>query len=149
MSSLRATQPRATQPSPTHSSEEELLDHYPEFSRLLIARLNQLIPLQNQARANLDEQVMTSPGDDADISVMDTSADYFLRLANDNQQEILAVREGLERIQKKTYGICDSCENPIAIERLRRLPTARLCIECQTAAERSTAVAFPGARPKL
>lgn len=134
---------------PVHADHDDLVQHYPEFSRLLIARLNQIIPLQTAARANLDEQVLTSPGDDADASVVDTSADYFLRLANDHQIEMQEIRAAMDRIQKGTYGMCESCDLPIALDRLRRIPTARLCIECQTASEKTNLVAYPGARPKF
>src|SRR5262249_46501884 len=93
------------------------------------------------------EQLLTSPGDVADASVVDTSADYFLKLANQHQKEILEIREALDRIHRGVYGICENCEEPISIERLRRLPTARLCIDCQGAAERGKVAAFPEGRP--
>lgn len=121
-----------------HPDRDEVARHYPEFSRLLITRLNQLVPRETEARSLLNEQVMTSPGDDADASVLDESADYFLKLANDSQNEIQAVREALDRIQRGTYGICEECDQTVAIERLRRMPTARYCIDCQSALERSS-----------
>jgi DnaK suppressor protein len=123
----------------------DLQDHYPEFSRLLIARMNEILPRANDARANLNQQVLESPGDDADISVIDTSADYFLNLANSHQRELMGIREALDRIGRGAYGVCESCGDPIAIERLRRMPAARYCIDCQNNAERHAT----GAQPRL
>src|SRR5207248_11631818 len=63
-------------------SVDDIRRHYPGFADLLLKRQNLILPQQDVARANLNEQVMTSPGDDADAAVVDTSADYFLKLAN-------------------------------------------------------------------
>lgn len=110
----------------------------PDFSRILIDRQNQILGRSDTIRHHFDEQVIDSPGDSADESVIDTNAEYFLKLANKDQQELLAIRAALDRLQRGTYGVCESCENPIATERLKRVPTARYCIDCQTALERRT-----------
>lgn len=39
------------------------------------------------------------------------------------------VNSALERIEKGTYGICEKCQKPIAIERLRANPAAKTDIE--------------------
>jgi len=94
------------------------------------------LSVRPHVRSHLDEQVMTAPGDAADESVIDTSADYFLKLANNHQRELVAIREALDRIHRGVYGICQSCKQPIAIARLRRLPYARFCVDCQATQER-------------
>ena len=142
----------ANQPAPpqrTKSSIERVRALYPEFSRLLITQLNQLLPQQQAARENLDAQIMDAPGDDADLSVLDTSADYFLHMANTQQHEIIETREALERISRRTYGICENCDETISIERLKRVPEARLCIDCQSFAERNLSRLKSNPRPKL
>jgi DnaK suppressor protein len=40
------------------------------------------------------------------------------------------LQEALARLEEGTYGICESCGRPIAIERLEALPRTTLCIEC-------------------
>lgn len=45
------------------------------------------------------------------------------------------VDRALERIDAKTYGICEVCGNAIPVERLDALPYSTLCVEC---AARST-----------
>lgn len=35
-----------------------------------------------------------------------------------------------ERVTRGSYGVCESCEGPIASGRLQALPTARTCITC-------------------
>ncbi|HUP57023.1 MAG TPA: TraR/DksA family transcriptional regulator, partial [Bdellovibrionota bacterium] len=115
------------------TTREELRDHYPEFAKLLIGRMNEILPRESIARANLNEQVLESPGDDADVSVIDTSADYFLSLANSHQRELIGIRSALDRMDRGVYGVCENCSEPIALERLRHMPAARLCIDCQSA----------------
>ncbi len=130
-------------------TEDEIRKRYPEFSRLLIQRKNEILGRKDSARANLDEQVMTSPGDEGDISVIDTSADYFLKLANTHQRELMEIDAAFDRMSRGVYGICESCEEPISIARLQHKPDARLCIDCQTAAESLRNTSYPGEKPTL
>jgi DnaK suppressor protein len=109
---------------------------YPEFYRLLIARIDEIIPRELSARANRDEQVMASPGDEADLSVLDESADYFSHLANAHQRTIVEIREALGRMNRGVYGVCESCELPVSVDRLKKIPEARFCIDCQSRMER-------------
>jgi DnaK suppressor protein len=136
-------QPIRSEEIPGAPSTPEIRHHYPDFVQQLLERRVELIGLATEARANLDEQVMTAPGDAADESVIDTSADYFLNRANSHENELIQIRNALERIDRGVYGMCANCENPIAIERLKNLPYARLCIECQTSLERTTLRAVP------
>jgi len=46
------------------------------------------------------------------------------------RQRIAELEDALERLQEGTYGICESCGQPIDIERLEALPQTRLCIDC-------------------
>jgi DnaK suppressor protein len=130
-------------------SIEEIRNHYPEFSRLLFQRQAEAIGREKVARTQLDEQIPSGPGDVADESVIDASADYFLNLANNQQKELLEIRNAFDRMHRGVYGICESCEDVIALERLRRVPFARLCIDCQASMERQTRVARLSPVPKL
>ena len=47
------------------------------------------------------------------------------------------LRSAIDRIEDGTYGICRECEEEIAPKRLRAIPWAELCIQCQEAADRS------------
>lgn len=128
---------------------KDLLRYYSEFADLLLKRRSEILPQQDTARANLNEQVMSSPGDDADASVVDTSADYFLKLANNQQIELIEIRNALDRMDRGVFGICESCEEPIAVERLRKLPYAKFCIDCQAAFEKGKLTLVARPYPKL
>lgn len=40
------------------------------------------------------------------------------------------LREALDRIMAGTYGICNVCEKQIPVARLRLVPAALACVEC-------------------
>jgi len=42
------------------------------------------------------------------------------------------ITSALERLAQGKYGICEKCNNPIALERLSVSPEARLCAQCNT-----------------
>ncbi len=117
-------------------SSPEIREKYPEFTKILLERRDEIIGRTHVARSHLDEQIMTVPGDAADESVIDTSADYFLTLANAHQKELVEIQEALDRMHRGVYGTCESCENPIAVERLMHLPSTRLCLDCKAAREK-------------
>lgn len=52
--------------------------------------------------------------------------------------ELQALEAARERLASGTYGICQSCGNPIAAERLDALPAATTCIQCANRADSRT-----------
>jgi DnaK suppressor protein len=62
-----------------------------------------------------------------------------LTLMNHDWKTAAQVRAALQRLEDGTYGICESCEEPIGERRLDAIPWARLCIRCQSAADQSAA----------
>ena len=58
--------------------------------------------------------------------------------AGDDRSALLdEVDAALERMARGTYGACEECDLDIPLERLRRFPYARSCIECQVAKNRA------------
>lgn len=41
------------------------------------------------------------------------------------------IEHALHKFEEGTYGMCDSCGQPIAPERLEALPQASLCVKCK------------------
>jgi RNA polymerase-binding protein DksA len=70
----------------------------------------------------------------------DTSDGYYqefnLQLLERDEETLQQVLDALDRVENGTYGQCEGCENGIAKERLRAVPHARFCIDCQRQAER-------------
>jgi DnaK suppressor protein len=48
---------------------------------------------------------------------------------------IAKIKKSLQAIDEGTYGICEECEEPIAIARLKARPVTNYCIDCKTKQE--------------
>ena len=55
------------------------------------------------------------------------------RLALEKQagDKLAGIEHALEKFEAGTYGRCDICQQPIAVERLEALPEASLCVNCK------------------
>jgi DnaK suppressor protein len=49
------------------------------------------------------------------------------------------LRSAINRLNDGSYGVCLQCEEEIAPKRLKAIPWAELCIQCQETADRLTA----------
>ena len=76
-------------------------------------------------------------GDDqADAGAKTYEREHELALTY-NARELLAQNErALNRIEAGTYGVCESCGNPIGKARLQAFPRATLCVTCKQREER-------------
>lgn len=45
------------------------------------------------------------------------------------------LESALKRLGQTHYGMCEECEESIGVARLKANPSARLCVNCQSAAE--------------
>ena len=96
--------------------------------------------LQEQARM-LKEQMSTTAA--AVVAYQQTSGDYgdmsqqseqewlFLSQNRANGKELELIQKALRRIADGSYGTCSLCSRPIAPQRLRAVPWAECCIDCQ------------------
>lgn len=80
-------------------------------------------------------ELSTTPLHLADLGTETFEQDRDLGLAERESQELSQIDEALDRIEDGSYGICESCEQPVNRERLEALPFARRCLPCQTKAE--------------
>ena len=54
-----------------------------------------------------------------------------LALENRIRQELSGIEHALQKFAEGTYGLCDSCGQPIDPARLEALPQASLCLNCK------------------
>lgn len=73
--------------------------------------------------------------DPTDQAVAEHDNNFLLRLRGREQKLLKKIDEALARIEGGTYGVCESCGNPISIKRLEARPVTTLCIECKTLQE--------------
>jgi DnaK suppressor protein len=78
-------------------------------------------------------EVETSPADKATVRLLN---DLALEAAGHNAAQMHVLRHALAKFDDDSYGLCEECGNPIGFSRLQARPEARLCITCQTRAEK-------------
>lgn len=49
----------------------------------------------------------------------------------DLEKRVADIKAALNKIEKNNYGICNRCHKPIALARLKLIPEASYCIECE------------------
>jgi DnaK suppressor protein len=54
-------------------------------------------------------------------------------LANSLVETLTEIEDALKKFDEGTYGICETCGNPIPEARLEAKPAAPLCIDCASA----------------
>jgi RNA polymerase-binding transcription factor len=74
--------------------------------------------------------------DYADAGSFTFEREKDLSIANNVQDLLAKIARSLEKINEGTYGICESCGQPIESARLKALPHALLCVSCKTQEER-------------
>jgi len=52
------------------------------------------------------------------------------QLDSRDKESIQKIDDALFKMEEGRYGLCDACEKPISIKRLRAIPEARHCIRC-------------------
>ena len=74
--------------------------------------------------------------DQADVGSATFERDHELSLANNARGMLVQTQHALERIDDGTYGVCESCGQPIGKMRLQAFPRATLCMTCKQREER-------------
>jgi RNA polymerase-binding transcription factor len=74
--------------------------------------------------------------DQADAGSKTFEREHEMSLANNSRDMLLQAERALSRIADGSYGICESCGNPIGKARLQAFPRATLCVTCKQREER-------------
>lgn len=103
-------------------ARKRLLDRRKAIESLIAEIGREEQQLQNRPHPDvLDHAAHRSP-----IEVLES-----IRVAQRN--ELIELDAALDRIEKGTYGTCQTCGGAIGRQRLRAIPEARFCIECVSA----------------
>ena len=94
--------------------------------------------IHEESRGQLEDereeiQSDNHPGDMA-TSTFDRELDYTLE--ENVERALAAIDAALQRIEDGTYGTCETCGEPIGVERLEALPWTTQCIDCKRREER-------------
>jgi DnaK suppressor protein len=74
--------------------------------------------------------------DQADVGSASFERDHEMSLANNARLMLAQTEHALARIDDGSYGICESCGQPVGKMRLMAFPRATLCLSCKQREER-------------
>ena len=74
--------------------------------------------------------------DQADMGATSFERDHELTVVNNERDMVAQIDRALGRIHDGTYGVCESCGQPIGKMRLMAFPRATLCMSCKQREER-------------
>jgi RNA polymerase-binding protein DksA len=89
------------------------------------------------AEVRLQQASGDGAGDDqADAGSKTFEREQELSIANNRRDLLVQMERAMERLDKGTYGRCESCHEPIMKARLQAFPSATLCVTCKQREER-------------
>jgi DnaK suppressor protein len=74
--------------------------------------------------------------DPADVGSTTFERDHEMTLANNARETLAQTERALARIDDGSYGVCESCGEPIGKMRVMAFPRATLCLTCKQREER-------------
>ena len=99
---------------------------------------NELDALLAKAEIDVVERigtVYTNEADPLDRATEEEARNRQQRMRGRENRLIAKIKKCLQAIDEGTYGICEDCEEPIAIPRMKARPVTSYCIDCKTKQE--------------
>lgn len=101
------------------------------FKELLSLERSSLIKKANKTlteEATLDVNELP---DEIDQASAEYNQSFIFRLRDREKYYLSKIDRALKKIDEGTFGICESCDEPISIKRLEARPVTTLCIRCK------------------
>ena len=100
-----------------------------------------LLEMKEDAAARLkDKKDMDMPeaevGDPIDDASKSLDKEILFELPGNAHNTIEQIEAALRKIDKGIYGYCEYCRQPIPKKRIKAMPFARYCVNCQHSTEK-------------
>jgi DnaK suppressor protein len=129
----------ANQVDHTKSIDQSGNDRHTSLKTMLLERRHTLTREIDEliARHRSDQllQREQSVADTGDRSLQDSTGEQQISILEVRNRMRNQIDEALRRLEDGTYGTCEDCSREINPERLKAMPFARRCVECQQKAE--------------
>lgn len=131
---MKTTKKKPAKESPREQSAEPAIANIDVYK----AKLEELRDQLNTTIRKKKEEAIPEAevGDEGDVAMRSLSRDLVFEVTDNEHRLLEEVEAGLRRIEKNTYGICEANGEKISIARLKAIPYARYCINCQGRFER-------------
>ena len=112
-----------------------------EFKAMLLAKrkeiLGNVISMEDETLRRENSDLSSMPIHMADLGTDTYAQEFALGLMDSERKLLKKIDEALERIELKTYGICDGTGKAISIARLQAKPWAKYSVEHARMLEKS------------
>ncbi|HVN27480.1 MAG TPA: TraR/DksA C4-type zinc finger protein [Candidatus Binataceae bacterium] len=88
-------------------------------------------------RRDQSEEIINSPGDEMDVARSSSDVETHASLIERSEDRLRLIDQAIARVDNGSYGVCAECGEDIPVERLKALPFALLCVDCQEKRGRS------------
>lgn len=117
-----------------------------QFKKLLLSLRERLVGkvdfMQGEAlkksRQDASGDLSNVPIHMADVGTDNYERDIMIELIQNGEEGVRNIDTALEKIEDGTFGVCELCAKKINKERLKAVPYAKLCIDCQREEEIDT-----------
>ncbi len=101
---------------------------------------NETLAKIREHRQEQDEAATPPPGDELDMARSLAEVETEASLIERAEYRLKAIEAALGRLEQGRYGECEDCGCAIAIDRLKALPFATRCVDCQAKRNRAGAL---------
>lgn len=106
------------------------------FKKLLTDKREELVRDVETVRSRSSEDTEEEDKDYIDYAVSSYTKEFLFSLSDLERKQLDAVDRALEAVNDGTYGTCNECGEAIEEKRLKALPWAVYCLQCQELADR-------------
>jgi DnaK suppressor protein len=101
------------------------------FRKQLMAKRAELLGRVQAVRSSETEGNGSDAPDLGDRALSSISRDLMYQLSTGERDILRRIDAALDRIEADVYGVCVHCSKKVQMGRLKAVPWARHCIECQ------------------
>jgi DnaK suppressor protein len=108
-----------------------------KFKKILEDKREALV---KAARESLQEDMTLDTNDlpdEMDLASSEYLQSFTFRLRGRERFFLDKIDQALKRIEDGSFGMCETCEEPISVKRLEARPETTLCIRCKEDQERA------------
>ena len=114
-------------------------EEFAQFKKLLLSLREKLVGNVDYMQGEALKQSRQDASGDlsnvhihmADVGTDNYERELMIELIQSGEESVRNIDSALERIEEGTFGICELCAKKINKERLKAVPYAKLCIDCQ------------------
>jgi DnaK suppressor protein len=106
-------------------------DRRESLRAILTHERNQALAQVREYRHDQEDEATAPPGDEMDMARSLSDIETHASLIERVEDRLKAIDFAFDRLEQGRYGICAQCGEEIPLERLKVLPFAGYCVDCQ------------------